>query len=296
MIWFLSDLISLAEGEWYGYVNPEPLIPKNKLRMLTDGVAKTTMNAFPPDKRMDQGTSRDIGLMLAATGWYGTHAVDSENRSLAKDYAESLASTIQDKLSGNGRVENASNNQAATQGIVTQGLLWASQISGLDFESTATEVSGYMFDELWDSDAGTFSSGRDDSSYRITARDAGDVTGGVNAADVILNRSNAQDVFSTYFNNTFNRGRLQRAERPLSHQESSEYPLPLPNEAGGEYGQAAVYNTAVEYSTSNDEWSVVDDSFDTEQALYLANQDIWISHWGGEFYEGRGVPGTNDTP
>ncbi len=51
--------------------------------------------------------------------------------------------------------------------------------------------------------------------------------------------------------------------------------------AGGEFDQAAVYNRAVEYDTASDEWSVVDDSFDTEAAMYLANQDVWISHWGG---------------
>ena len=57
-----------------------------------------------------------------------------------------------------------------------------------------------------------------------------------------------------------------------------------------------MYNRAVEYDTSGREWSVVDDSFVTADALYLANQDIWISQWGGEFFRGRGVPGKNDEP
>jgi hypothetical protein len=89
---------------------------------------------------------------------------------------------------------------------------------------------------------------------------------------------------------------LQRAERPSSRSEEAEYTLPLPPKAGGEYGQAAVYNSEVEYDTSAGEWSVTDDRFYTGDALYLANQDIWMSQWGGDFYEGRGVPGTNDEP
>ncbi len=56
-----------------------------------------------------------------------------------------------------------------------------------------------------------------------------------------------------------------------------------------------MYNQAVAYDTDSREWSVVDDSFVTADALYLANQDIWISQWGGSFFGGRGVPGRNDT-
>ena len=41
---------------------------------------------------------------------------------------------------------------------------------------------------------------------------------------------------------------------------------------------------------------MTDDTSDTEQALYIANQDIWISHWGGEFYQGSGVLGESDSP
>ena len=59
---------------------------------------------------------------------------------------------------------------------------------------------------------------------------------------------------------------------------------------------AAVYNREVAYDTGAGEWSVTDDTFRTAEALYLANQDIWVGNWGGEFYQGRGVPGTSDVP
>lgn len=72
--------------------------------------------------------------------------------------------------------------------------------------------------------------------------------------------------------------------------------LPLPADAGGELGQAAVYNAEGEYDADTDEWTVTDRLFDTEAALSLANQDIWVGQWGGEFYEGRGIPGTNHSP
>jgi hypothetical protein len=103
-------------------------------------------------------------------------------------------------------------------------------------------------------------------------------------------------VYARYFNQTFNRGRLQRAERPNSRDEGAEFTLPLPPAAGGEYGQAAVYNDAVEYDTGADEWTVVDDTFTTAWALYTANQDIRIGNWAGDFFQGRGVPGRSDQP
>jgi len=307
MLWFLSDLTSLAQNGWFGYVNPRPLIPKEAggdgvfdppvgIQEITDGVAQATIDLFDASEVASMESTRSVGQMLAAVGYYGPQAGTDEMRSSAVDYANALADVIDDNLAGNGRVESGAANQAATQGIVAQGLLWASQMDGVDRSDTADDVVGYMFDELWDADGGTFMSGTDASTYAITARDAGDITGGLNAADAVLGRSGVQDTFATFFNQTFNRGRLQRAERPPSRNENAEHPLPLPPAAGGEFGQAAVYNAEVEYDADADEWAVTDPRFRTAEALYLANQDIWIGNWGGDFYQGRGVPGQSDTP
>ena len=307
MLWFLSDLTSLAQNGWFGYVNPRPLIPKEAgadgvfdppvgIQEITDGVAQATMDLFDASEVASMESTRSVGEMLGAVGYYGPQAGSDELRSSAADYANALADVVDDNLAGNGRVEGGADNQAATQGIVAQGLLWASQLDGVDRSDTASEVVGYMTDELWDADAGTFMSGTDDSTYAITARDAGDITGGLNAADAVLGRSGVRETFATFFNQTFNRGRLQRAERPPSRSENAEHSLPLPPEAGGEFGQAAVYNAEVEYDAEADEWSVTDPRFRTAEALYLANQDIWVGNWGGDFYQGRGVPGQSDTP
>ena len=306
MLWFLSDMTSLAQNGWFGYVNPRPLIPKDAdsdgvfdppvgIQEITDGVAETTMELFDPADVADQESTRSVGLMLGAVGYYGPQAGSSDLRSAAADYADGLAGVVEENLAGNGMVENGAANQAATQGIVAQGLLWASQLDGVDHTGTAEDVLGYVLDELWDEDAGTFATGEGDTTYAMTARDAGDVTGGLNAADAVLGMD-VKDVYARYFDETFNRGRLQRAERPPSRDESAENTLPLPPAAGGEHGQAAVYNGEIEYDTGGGEWSVTDDRFYTAEALYLANQDIWISQWGGDFYQGRGVPGENDTP
>jgi hypothetical protein len=306
MLWFLSDINSLAQNGWFGYVNPVPLIPKDAdsegvfdppvgIQEITDGVAQTTMGLFAPEDIVDQESTRSVGEMLGAVGYYGPQAGDEARLSSALEYANGLAAVVEENLTDGGRVENGAENQAATQGIVAQGLVWASQLDGVDHTGTARDVLDYLLDELWDEEAGTFASGPDESTYTISARDAGDITGGLNAADAVLGME-VKRIYAQYFDQTINRGGLQRAERPPSRDENAEHTLPLPPAAGGEHGQAAVYNAEIEYDTTSDEWTVTDDRFDTEQSLYLANQEIWISQWGGNFYKGRGVPGESETP
>ncbi|SER43933.1 plasmid stabilization protein [Natrinema salaciae] len=295
MLWFLSEMTSLAQGGWFGYENPEPLIPANRIQQLADGMFQATRSQFAPNDIASEST-RQLGQTLGAVGWYGTQAGSDQAQSSAVEYANALATQVDANLDDNGSIENSPANQAATQGIVGQGLLWASELDGVDHTDTAESVLGYMLDELWDADAGTFKPEPNADTYEITARDAGDITGGLNAADAVLEMNGVNDTFARFFNQTFNRGRLQRAERPQSRDDDAEYTLPLPPEADGEYGQAAVYNAAVEYDPAADEWSVTDDRFNTEWSLYLANQDIWIGQWGGDFYQGRGRPGHSDSP
>ena len=144
MLWFLSDMTSLTTGGWFGYEQPQPLIPPEKIRMLTDGMAEITMNAFSPSAIVEMGSTRDLGQMLGAIGWYGTHAGSSKLRSQAAEYANALASEVEANLAGSGRIEKCAKNQAATQAVVGQGLLWASQIDGVDHRSMAEGVLGYM--------------------------------------------------------------------------------------------------------------------------------------------------------
>ncbi|NEU58622.1 PQQ-dependent sugar dehydrogenase [Halorussus sp. MSC15.2] len=294
MLWFLSDMASYAENGWYGYENPSPLIEVGEIRRLTDRMADATFEEYPPERILDAGTARDLGVMLGATGWYGTHAGNAEMETKASDYANDLADVVESNLAGDGRVETDSSHQAATQGVVGQGLLWASQIDGVGRSDAAESALSYLLEELWDEAAGTFATERGATTYTVTPRHAGDITGGLNAADAVLGLDGVKQKFATHFNNTFNRGRLQRSTRWQAYRPEGEYPLPLSPDAEGEYGQAAVYNAEVEYDTETDKWRVTDDSFDTAGALYLSNQDLWISIWGGEEFPGRGVPGRTD--
>ncbi len=291
VLWFLADLVSLAQGGWFGYENPEPLVPPGQVQAVADNAARTVLNAFDPADVVS-GSTREAGLLLGGLGWYGTHAGSDDLASSAADYATALADGVAEATDGNGRVDGGAANLAATQGAVGQGLAWASQLEGLDRTGQAEPVLGYLLDELWDGDARTFATGPDAAEYAVTARDVGDVTGGLNAADAVLGIDGTRERYAAFFDGTVNAGGLQRAQRKPSVSNREGEP-PLPPAAGGEFGQAAVYNAEVTY---DGEWSVTDDTFRTADALYLANQEVWLGNWAGDFYQGRGVPGQSDEP
>ncbi|WP_254820801.1 cupredoxin domain-containing protein [Haloglomus halophilum] len=294
MLWFLADLHSLAANEWFGYVNPEPLVPLQGIRKLMNGMFKTTSQAFDPETAAQAGSPRDLGLLLGGVGWFGSQA-EGEMASNAATYANGIAAQLEGSIEASGQVSAEIDNQAAAQGAVGQGLAWASQLDGVDHLGTARDTLGYMRDELFDPDIGLYRAGAG-STQTYTARDVGDITGGVNAANAVLGLGSVKEQYAQFFNQCVNRGRLQRAERPPSRNQDAEHTLPLPPKAGGEFGQAAVYNGEVEYDAENDSWSVTDERFYTAEALYLANQEIWLSNWGGDFYGGSGVPGQTDEP
>lgn len=188
-------------------------------------------------------------------------------------------------------------NQAATQGIVGQGLAWATEgLDDVERSDTAERVLDYLVSDLWRDDIGLFAASDFNTTHSYAARDAADITGGVNAAINVLGIDGVEPKYARWFDETFNRGLLQRAQRPNSVDDADDPRPPLPQDAGGEFGQAAVSNAAVEYDADADSWIVDDDRFRTGWALQLANQDIWISQWGGSFFEGRGVPGRSDEP
>jgi glucose/arabinose dehydrogenase len=293
MLWFLSDLLSYAQNGWFGYENPSPLIEVEEIERLADRMAFTTFTEYPPQAVLDATDARDLGVLLGATGWYGTQA-DVDHRDEAVEYATELADAVESRLGSDGRVEGGGTHQAATQGAVGQGFAWASQLDGVDRLEAADATMTYLLDDLWDDRAGTFASELDADTYTITVRDAGDITGGLLAADAVLEMDGVKDRFATHFEQTFNRGRLQRATRWQAYRPDGRYTLPVPQDAGGEFGQAAVYNGAVQYDTTTDEWRVTDDTFRTAGAMYCSNQELWISVWGGSEFPGRGVPGRSD--
>lgn len=295
MLWFLSEMVSLARGGWFGYVNPRPLLKVERLEELMNGVARTTMALFPVES-LGNLSMREMGEMLAAIGVFGRQTRDQQLLSRAVDYANALAGAVEENVEGSGWVGSGALNQAATQGMVIQGLVWASRLGGVDYRALAERMLRYLLEELWDPDAGTFASGEGDTVYTISALDAADVVGGLNAGIHVLGRDDVEQVFGTFFDQTINRGRLQRADLSVLSGGESRHDLPHPGDAGGPFGKAPVFNGEVEYDTERDEWRVTDDRFRAYPAMALACQTAWMGRIGERPYPGFGIPGRSDTP
>ncbi|WP_323191729.1 hypothetical protein [Halostella sp. PRR32] len=305
VLWTLSEAADFANSGEFGYENPQQVVDADQLQELADNTARTVFGGDDPEISADEVLQKDgprgLGIMLGAVAHYGAKAAgDDDLESQASAYANNAASLIIDNIDDDGRVADTGGeeqdepmNQAALQGAVGQGLLWATEgLSDVDHQDTADDVIDYLLDELWDPSSGTFDDELEDDVLTFSARDLGDIIGGINAADAVLDRGDVDNIFSEFFNNTVNRARLQRAERTQSRDPEADFPLPLPADAGDEeFGQAPVLNTEVQYDPRSDQWEVTDDLFTTEQAMYTANQLIWVGEFDGQSYPGSGVPG-----
>lgn len=162
------------------------MLDVEEIQTFADQMATATFEEYPPERILDAGTMRDLGVMLGAAGWYGTHAGDDGLVTDIAAYANRLADLVESQVTADGLIANGSSHQAATQGAVGQRLLGVSQVDGVAHRDAARPVLEYLLDDLWDEQAGTFASGTNDETYRITPRNAGDITGGLDAADAIL--------------------------------------------------------------------------------------------------------------
>ncbi|WP_323191730.1 hypothetical protein [Halostella sp. PRR32] len=270
-LWAVSTVIRATErGADYGLAR---FVSAGALRTVVDAVATVIVNEFAPVEILRNVAPRALGTALAALATFVKVTGDD---GLATDGWRLLRSTValvEYLLTADGRVVDEDggdgHNLAARQGAVGQGLVYASTV-GIDAEDAARSVCSYLLDDLWNPIALTFASGRDADAHAISVRDAGDVIGGLHAA-ASLGIDGADDRFVEFYDNTFDRGRLQRAQR-LAAADGEDQEPPLPTGAGGRYGQAPVYNGEVAYDSRTDEWRVTDERYLADGGLYLAAQ------------------------
>ncbi|WP_323191731.1 hypothetical protein [Halostella sp. PRR32] len=290
-LWALSLATAFVDGGALGYDTPEPAVDEELVVELTDMVARTVVTELSGSEIVSKGSVRDLGTALSAVGWYVTQGDDGDVVDAAEEYADSLVSFAIEAMDIDGRVgpvdENV--NQAAVQGAVGQGLLLAEETAGTDSEVEGELAIEYLLDNLWQRGLDVFDDERPGPMTQLTVRDAGDIVGGLNAADEILNLEAVEDtIFPSFFRSLFIRGRLQRAERSESRDPDADFILPLPANAGGQFGQAPVYNTALAYDLPTDRWEVANARF-SATAMYLATQSGWIGSFEGDTGD-RGIP------
>lgn len=83
--------------------------------------------------------------------------------------------------------------------VGTAGVAWASRLDGVDHLGSVRDTLGYMRDSLFGENLGIYRAGAG-NTHSYTARDVGDITGGVNAANTVLGLGGVKEQYAQFFN------------------------------------------------------------------------------------------------
>lgn len=243
---------------------------------MADATARTIVEAYDAQTIADEGGVADVGVVLSALGVYGSVGTNDVLAD-AEEFGDELIADLGDVIDDDGRIDAGDGaHQAAVQGAVGQGLDLASDGLGLEADD-ADSVLSSLVDESWSDDDGTFDDERVAETIVYTVRDAGDVVGGLNAALRRLDEDAVREVTAGFMDLTVHNSTLQRAQLDAAISPDATYWLPHPENAGGWFGRAPVFNGAVEYRRDAGLWRITDQAFRPSGALYTACQFGWLA-------------------
>jgi len=217
---------------------------------------------------------RELSQAVQALTWYA--AADQKNRDAALGRARALA--LQLSLS--------EAKGAGQRGYKLRGLIEAWRLSQDPFFK---REAAYAFNELvapYNFEHGMF---KGETSHSID--DVAAILGATNAAKLFLgeaiDQNLAEKLFSNFFESAFNLGQLQQSVPPIpvgkGTFEQAEPPLyygypslPKPPMAGGQYGIAPVFASAISWNAAANRFRVSNHRFDTAGAMHAANELIWF--------------------
>ncbi|MFQ5860216.1 MAG: hypothetical protein ACE5IG_01540 [Dehalococcoidia bacterium] len=280
MLWALADVASATKG-WEFYQAPLG-------RDMALGLADRTFTAIVAENVLGQlTTARERGMALQALTWYAAHTEDKALRQQAKAQISALADGLVDEMAINGKLPApAGANQAASQGAVVAGLLFAFNATG----NTSYQVAGLRawryLQGLWNADAGVYKTGEVADKYVYTPQDVGDILAAFNSMLHIL-AYDVGDRFAIFFRNSVKASGLQLAEGSDSGGATDEDEVPAPPQVG----KIPVMASEVTYDVEEETWEVTNGQFDTEMAMYASNEMIWIGIWDSKpAVPSRGIP------
>lgn len=240
--------------------------------------------------KLTPSTILDYDLGAQAMAWYAAATTDGGRRTAALDALEEFGEAL----------VAATRSNVLDRARTIRGLLESARVSGNVTHLTAALDDFAALQAAYDPAMGAFA-GLDE----MTTWDVGDVLGALNSlrfntGDAAVRRA-AEEILVGFFEATINKGGLMRAVVPKEMEASPfeierlpkdvyfGYPgIPMPGEAGGVYGSAAVDVAAIRFDPTAG-WSVADSGFVTSATMHASNEMFWL--WG--FQSGFPlVPGT----
>ena len=238
-------------------------------------------------------TILDYDLGAQAMAWFAVATADDDLRARAVARLEEFGDALED-ANPEGVLEHAR---------AIRGLLESARVTGNQEHAAAALESFVALEAGYDPATGSF-----DSVAELTTWEVGDILGALNSLRFNtgdpLSRVPAEQVLVGFFEATINQGGLIRAVVPKAMEASPfeierlpndvyfGYPgIPMPGEAGGPHGSAAVDVAAIAFDVAAQAWSPSDMGFVTSATMHASNEMFWIWGFQNGFPEVPGAPG-----
>lgn len=228
-------------------------------------------------------TPRDLALTIQAAGWFAAAIRDPElqQQALARvqELGEALRQTSRGELDGHA--------------WAVYGLGSASRLTGDPrLADAARRVFVEDVEPRWDADAGVYAPAAGAQRYVYTPQRTAAVIAALNTLRLVappgvgseISAEALDERYVTFFGNAVVRSGLQQAhaiplavspaylqQRPRSHFTAPQ--VPLSADGHGDFGLCPVYAAEVAYDDG--EWTVVDRTFHTADAMLLATLSTW---------------------
>ena len=274
MLAALSDLAQVLEAESLPHsVSNRYRDPEGAALFLAEADKQFDRVMETPTEEMN---TKELASAIQGLAWFAAVTHDADRQ----DQALQLITDLGKELI------MAKKETAAEKGYVIRGLIEAYRLTN----STMYQLPAVQaFDSLaaeYDSTYGVFTS---QSTYTID--DVAAIVGGLNAIRLFggVDEAEVEGIFTGFFESAVNLSGLQQAVPPKEEGKGEfelgapgidyGYPtLPLPRDAGGNFGIAPVFATSVTFDLQTGSWTAIDRRFDTAGAMHAANEFIWLHH------------------
>jgi len=274
MLAALSDLAQVLEAETLPHsASNRYRDPEGAALFLAEANKQFDRVKEMPTEGMN---TKELALAIQGLAWFAAVTHDPDRQAQALQLVTDLGKEL----------IMAKKATAAEKGYAIRGLIEAYRLTGSTmYQLPAVQAFNNLAAE-YDPTYGVFTS---QSTYTID--DVAAIVGGLNAIKLFgdTDRTLVEEIFTGFFESAVNLSGLQQAVPPKEASKGAfeldepdifyGYPtLPLPREAGGEYGIAPVFATSVSFDPETESWTAIDRRFDTAGAMHAANEFIWLHH------------------
>lgn len=182
---------------------------------------------------------------------------------------------------------------STTPAIIIRALITAQQMTGDDSFGETAISHWNAFQSRWDADLGFFNLSGDNTAFDMSTAEVADLVGAFGALINVAGLEDYKTQFADFFEQVLKNSRMMNSEGEEAGSEFDNDAVPSSEDAGGPFGTAPVFVGRVQYDPGANDWFVTNSLFETDGAMYLASQLMWIGQRDRQPYVGPpayGIP------